>query len=222
MRNCFNNILIALNVCDSLHLIFAIMDAVRNSFGEKTTEICVDRTRSLGALRVSRINPDFILCADTHTLDKVKPCRTNERFKTFPKIDCFFPKSWKIICLECHKNMTLFFSAILSLGLLTPTHPQFRILYVFPYKGKAQKKEMLNVCVDTYHWWYHDMRGSNMCYDENSLKEKFCKKHPWDSILSFKCQKLLNIENIWKTDGKGRSLLPSISGRNGYQRKSIF
>jgi len=34
MRNCFNNILIALNVCDSLHLIFAIMDAVRNSFGE--------------------------------------------------------------------------------------------------------------------------------------------------------------------------------------------
>ena len=35
MRNCFNNILIALNICDSLHLIFAIMDAVRNSFGEK-------------------------------------------------------------------------------------------------------------------------------------------------------------------------------------------
>jgi len=34
MRNCFNNILIALNICDSLHLIFAIMDAVRNSFGE--------------------------------------------------------------------------------------------------------------------------------------------------------------------------------------------
>ena len=35
MRNCFNNILIALNICDSLHLVFAIMDAVRNSFGEK-------------------------------------------------------------------------------------------------------------------------------------------------------------------------------------------
>ena len=35
MRNCFNNILIALNICDSLHLIFAIMDAVRNSFGQK-------------------------------------------------------------------------------------------------------------------------------------------------------------------------------------------
>jgi len=34
MRNCFNNILIALNICDSLHLVFAIMDAVRNSFGE--------------------------------------------------------------------------------------------------------------------------------------------------------------------------------------------
>ena len=35
MRNCFNNILIALNICDSLHLVFAIMDAVRNSFGEQ-------------------------------------------------------------------------------------------------------------------------------------------------------------------------------------------
>ena len=35
MRNCFNNILIALNICDSLHLVFAIMDAVRNSFGEE-------------------------------------------------------------------------------------------------------------------------------------------------------------------------------------------
>jgi len=34
MRNCFNNILIALNICDSVHLIFAIMDAFRNSFGE--------------------------------------------------------------------------------------------------------------------------------------------------------------------------------------------
>ena len=41
MRNCFNNILIALNICDSLHLIFAIMDAVRNSFGQKTVRnIC--------------------------------------------------------------------------------------------------------------------------------------------------------------------------------------
>ena len=55
MRNCFNHILIAINICDrqallnrftfyplndsqsfpfSLHLIFASMDAVRNSFGE--------------------------------------------------------------------------------------------------------------------------------------------------------------------------------------------
>jgi len=34
MRNCFNHILIAINVCDSLHLMFAMMDAVRNSFGD--------------------------------------------------------------------------------------------------------------------------------------------------------------------------------------------
>eukprot|EP00092_Neocalanus_flemingeri_P014437 GFUD01015576.1.p1 GENE.GFUD01015576.1~~GFUD01015576.1.p1 ORF type:complete len:498 (+),score=105.88 GFUD01015576.1:152-1645(+) len=34
MRNCFNHILIAINICDSLHLVFAIMDAVRNSFGD--------------------------------------------------------------------------------------------------------------------------------------------------------------------------------------------
>ena len=38
MRNCFNNIMIALNFCDSLHLVFAIMDAVRNSFGEHEQE----------------------------------------------------------------------------------------------------------------------------------------------------------------------------------------
>ena len=34
MRNCFNQILIAINVCDSTHLIFAILDAIRTSFGE--------------------------------------------------------------------------------------------------------------------------------------------------------------------------------------------
>ena len=34
MRNCFNKILIAINVCDSVHLIFAILDGVRNSFVE--------------------------------------------------------------------------------------------------------------------------------------------------------------------------------------------
>merc|ERR1711953_1246852 len=34
MRNSFNLILIAINICDSFHLIFASMDAVRNSFGE--------------------------------------------------------------------------------------------------------------------------------------------------------------------------------------------
>ncbi|XP_023347490.1 FMRFamide receptor [Eurytemora carolleeae] len=32
MNNCFNHILIAVNICDSLHIIFAICDSVRNSF----------------------------------------------------------------------------------------------------------------------------------------------------------------------------------------------
>jgi len=34
MSNCFNKILIAINVCDSVHLLFAILDGVRNSFIE--------------------------------------------------------------------------------------------------------------------------------------------------------------------------------------------
>ena len=34
MRNCFNQILIAINICDSCHLVFAMLDAVRNSFGQ--------------------------------------------------------------------------------------------------------------------------------------------------------------------------------------------
>ena len=33
MRNCFNSILVVISVCDSLHLVFAILDALRNSFG---------------------------------------------------------------------------------------------------------------------------------------------------------------------------------------------
>ena len=32
MRNCFNQILICLNLSDSLHIIFAILDGVRNNF----------------------------------------------------------------------------------------------------------------------------------------------------------------------------------------------
>ena len=32
MRNCFNQILIAINVCDSTHLVFAILEAIRTSF----------------------------------------------------------------------------------------------------------------------------------------------------------------------------------------------
>ena len=56
MRNCFNNILIALNVCDSLHLIFAIMDAFRNSFGEK-----------IGALdEVKRLQASSLVAIDTY------------------------------------------------------------------------------------------------------------------------------------------------------------
>ena len=39
MRNCFNQILIAINVCDSTHLVFAIMDAVRTSFGQLYPEL---------------------------------------------------------------------------------------------------------------------------------------------------------------------------------------
>jgi len=34
MNNCFNKILIAINVCDSVHLVFAILDGVRSSFIE--------------------------------------------------------------------------------------------------------------------------------------------------------------------------------------------
>ena len=34
MRNCFNQILIAINVCDSTHLEFAILEAIRTSFGQ--------------------------------------------------------------------------------------------------------------------------------------------------------------------------------------------
>lgn len=32
MKNCFNHILIAVNICDSLHVVFAIFESVRNSF----------------------------------------------------------------------------------------------------------------------------------------------------------------------------------------------
>ena len=32
MKNCFNQILICLNLMDSLHIIFAILDGVRNNF----------------------------------------------------------------------------------------------------------------------------------------------------------------------------------------------
>lgn len=32
MRNCFNQILICLNLSDSLHIVFAILDGVRNNF----------------------------------------------------------------------------------------------------------------------------------------------------------------------------------------------
>ena len=32
MKNCFNQILIGLNITDSLHIVFAILDGIRNNF----------------------------------------------------------------------------------------------------------------------------------------------------------------------------------------------
>ena len=100
MRNCFNNILIALNICDSLHLIFAIMDAVRNSFGEKNFRIIcwniMGKVQTPSCNCLKKCFQDFRKCECwcTITSDKEKLVK-NGNFSCRCNTMCFDENSWK-------------------------------------------------------------------------------------------------------------------------------